>query len=105
LLHSAGCGGGALGVLLKTSENLEKFRKFEGREIAKDIQTHVSGKKSAEKRAARPSIHPTADGDPSRCDDGSSWSNDGSSGNRACGNAARPIDTGSTDDGVGFHSA
>ena len=38
--------------VLKTSEDSEKFRRFGGHEIAKDILPRVSGKKSAERRVA-----------------------------------------------------
>lgn len=102
--------GGARRVL-NTSENSKRLLRFGDHEIV-DVPPRVSGRTSAERRAARPSIRSATDGDTSsRCDDSSSWCDDGSSGNgtcddrAGCDDAARPIDAGSTDDGVGFHSA
>jgi hypothetical protein len=92
--------GGARRVL-NTSENSKRLRRFGDHEIAGDVPPRVSGRTSAERRAARPSIRSATDGDTSsRCDDGSSGN--GTCDDRAgCDDAARPIDAGSTDDGVG----
>jgi hypothetical protein len=105
-----GASGGAPSVL-KTSDNSERLRKFEGHELAEDILPRVSGKKSAESDAARRSIHSATDGDTAWYNDGSPWCDDGSSSNgtcddrAGCADAAGPNDTASADDGVGFHSA
>jgi hypothetical protein len=83
----------------------------EGHELAEDIVPRVSGKKSAERHAARRSVHSATDGGTSWCDDGSPWCDDGGSSNGTCDNcagcadAAGPNDTASADDGVGFHRA
>jgi hypothetical protein len=106
-----GCSTRAAGApsALKTSDNSDRIRKFGGYQF-EDILPRVSGKMSAERRAARRSVRSATEGDTST-DGDTSWSDDGRSGNgtcgdhAGCGDAARPIDTGSTDNGVGFHSA